>query len=317
MKYYMYFFILYIIFLLIILFLKKFFSLKNQIKKIILIQIKKLKLDITDLRQNISSDISIEIKQKDYKCSRNSSINNEKNELISKKEKINKINNLEDKSKDIIINNINIYNNQKQKKQLNNKNYNKYQSNIKNNKEFNEQKNFSKDSTSQKKYGEYSNNKNNFNKYNTNLILRNKNYKYIRNYRGSDRNDIYSEYSVGTNMENSSYSEYEKPKITKRVVYSFNLFEIIIVLICKCCLCKKISLKNNVNEKANDILFKKIYIITYIRNMILFDLINNIIIEDDKIPIINFFCRPLISLNKSEKNKYDIFYRNFKEKDFN
>ena len=150
-----------------------------------------------------------------------------------------------------------------------------------------------------------------------NLISRNKNYKYIRNYRGSDRNVIYSENSVGTNMENSSYSEYEKPKIRKRVEYSFNIFEIIIILICKCCLCKKISLKNNVNEKANDILFKKIDIITYIRNMILFDIINNIIIEDDKIPIINFLCRPLISLNKKEKNKYDSFYRNFKEKDFN
>ena len=42
----------------------------------------------------------------------------------------------------------------------------------------------------------------------------------------------------------------------------------------RCCMTKKLSIKNGINEKTNDVLFKKLDIITYVRNMILFDLIN-------------------------------------------
>ena len=76
------------------------------------------------------------------------------------------------------------------------------------------------------------------------------------------------------------------------------------------------SLKNDINEKAKNILFKKMDIIAYIRNMILFECINKIIIDDDKIPIYNFLCHPIISLNKEERNNYDALYRTYKEKDF-
>ena len=77
------------------------------------------------------------------------------------------------------------------------------------------------------------------------------------------------------------------------------------------------GIKNYANEKASDILFKKIDVITYFRNMILFDIINKFIIDEDKTPILNFLCRPIISLNKNEKNIFDDFYKIFKERDFN
>ena len=150
-----------------------------------------------------------------------------------------------------------------------------------------------------------------------NLMRGNKIKNNERNYksRSSDRYKIYSNESIGTNMDSSSESA--KPKRKKRIDYSFNLFEIIFVLLCRCCLTKKIKLKNIIYDKANNIMFKKMDIITYVRNMILFDFINKIIIDEDRIPIINFICRPIISLNKEQKNKYDDFYKNYREKDFN
>ena len=222
------------------------------------------------------------------------------NNLIEVNSNLNKgkIKNKEENQKE-----INIYNNNK-----------KYSS-----KEVSELKYSSKSITSQRQNDEYS--KQNFNenyqKYNMNLMRGNKIKNNERNYksRSSDRYKIYSNESIGTNMDSSSESA--KPKRKKRIDYSFNLFEIIFVLLCRCCLTKKIKLKNIIYDKANNILFKKMDIITYVRNMILFDFINKIIIDEDRIPIINFICRPIISLNKEEKNKYDDFYKNYREKDFN
>ena len=75
--------------------------------------------------------------------------------------------------------------------------------------------------------------------------------------------------------------------------------------------------KNKVNEKSNEIIYEKMDILTFIRNSILFELINKSIIDNDNIQIINFLCRPIISINKKEKNKFNSFYKKYKEKDFN
>ena len=48
--------------------------------------------------------------------------------------------------------------------------------------------------------------------------------------------------------------------------------------------------------------------------MILFDIINETILDDDKKHIINFLSRQVLDLDK-EENK-DIFYQNYYEKDF-
>jgi len=76
------------------------------------------------------------------------------------------------------------------------------------------------------------------------------------------------------------------------------------------------KIKNNINEKANKIINQNLDIILYIRNMILFDIINRIILKDDKKNIINFLCRPIISINKSQKNEFGDFYKIYKENDF-
>ena len=58
-------------------------------------------------------------------------------------------------------------------------------------------------------------------------------------------------------------------------------------------------------------------IITYVRNMILFDLLNRIILDESKKTIMNFICRPVISINdNNQKNEFDLFYRKYRERDF-
>ena len=50
--------------------------------------------------------------------------------------------------------------------------------------------------------------------------------------------------------------------------------------------------------------------------MILFDIINEILLDNKKKDIINFLCRPVISANKSSTNEYYDFYKLYGEKDF-
>ena len=45
-------------------------------------------------------------------------------------------------------------------------------------------------------------------------------------------------------------------------------------------------------------------------------MLNQLILDDSKKTIINFLCRPVISLDNNNKNEYNEFYRNYKERDF-
>ena len=80
---------------------------------------------------------------------------------------------------------------------------------------------------------------------------------------------------------------------------------------------KNMRLKNDANEKANELLFKKMDINSYVRNMILFDVMNRTMIDDNTKPIFNFLRRPVISVNKKAKVEFNEFYKNYRERDFN
>ena len=122
--------------------------------------------------------------------------------------------------------------------------------------------------------------------------------------------------SQGTNMDDISSESSNVKKKVIRAYNSFNIFEIIITEFFKCCRSDEMIIKSDVNEKANNILFKKMDINTYVRNMILFDMLNQLILDDSKKTIINFLCRPVISLDNNNKNEFNEFYRNYKERDF-
>ena len=131
----------------------------------------------------------------------------------------------------------------------------------------------------------------------------------------SDANNKNSKYR-NKNILLSLTSNDLKKKSNTKINYSFNIFEIFITQFFKCCMCGNMTIKNNLNENANQILFKKLDIITYMRNMILFDIMNRILLDDDKKDIINFLCRPVISVKSSEKNEVECIYNSFKEKNF-
>ena len=146
-------------------------------------------------------------------------------------------------------------------------------------------------------------------------IRSSKNGDAIMNFKYKPRDpEEYSE-SMGTNMEDPS-SESGSDGRGIKVVNSFNIFEIIITEFFCCCMSRSMTIKKKANEKANNILFKKMDIITYVRNMILFDITNQINLDNNKRTIINFLGRPVISLKGNQKNEFDEFYRNYKEKDF-
>ena len=126
------------------------------------------------------------------------------------------------------------------------------------------------------------------------------------------------------NQLNNAYNVADNGKIEnqieqKNIKYSFNVGEIIFSSLFPLCLLGRLKLKNKLNNKAIEFLYYKLDIIVYLRNMILFDIINNTMLDQHKIHIINFVSRPLLSLNINENNeKHDsnIFYRNYNEGDF-
>ena len=77
---------------------------------------------------------------------------------------------------------------------------------------------------------------------------------------------------------------------------------------------KKLKQKKNINIKANNIIYNKLDIISYVKNMFLIDIINKTLLDDNKKAIINFLYRPILSIDKNES--ISEFYQNYKENDF-
>ena len=122
------------------------------------------------------------------------------------------------------------------------------------------------------------------------------------------------------NLNNTTLFKIKKIKLNynpKKVInYSFNVFEIILSSFCYCLIQKNLGLKVNLKEKANNILNEKLDVILYVRNMILFEILNETLLSDSKKDIINFLCRPTLSINKVVKSKFVNFYHSYKEEDF-
>ena len=94
-------------------------------------------------------------------------------------------------------------------------------------------------------------------------------------FKGEERKDV-SKNSLIKNLkinkrsnENINVKDIQK----KNLAFKFNIFEIIISSFCKCCMIKELTLKKNINNKATELLYNKLDIVTYIRNMILLDVI--------------------------------------------
>ena len=148
-------------------------------------------------------------------------------------------------------------------------------------------------------------------KNNMNMNMNMKRNKYIYN---SQDYDNYSESQVNTSKSDEHSEEEIRPE---NVVYDFNLFDVLGSTIFKCCQTKTLSIKYQLNQKANSILFNKLDIVLYVRNMLLLDIINETFLGNGIKDVINFLSRPIISLKEKPVNELAVFYKGYGSSDFN
>ena len=109
----------------------------------------------------------------------------------------------------------------------------------------------------------------------------------------------------------------ERNLSVEKINFSFNIFEIINSLFLRCCMTKKLKLKDNLTLNAKNILYNKLDVISYVRKMILIDTMYKYLIDDNKKDIINFLSMPKISLSiKKEENDLNSVYLDNYEADF-
>ena len=125
---------------------------------------------------------------------------------------------------------------------------------------------------------------------------------YLPNNEHSNNNAI-----LNNGLQNGTKMEINSDKIKKEedknlIDYSsYNIFEMIWSF--KLCCCKTRNFKNKVNifKQARIMIDRKLDIVFYIRNMILFEYINKISLNNKS--IINFLSRPIIYINGDKKEK--------------
>ena len=181
---------------------------------------------------------------------------------------------------------------------------------------------------------------NSSNKVNNNLnnnILSSPN--IIQNKNGLKNINVLSNQNKNQNKNQNSYSNLKipvnqnKPPIErlntetslnqkeKLIKYSFNVFGILIIRISrkylkyyecfKCLCCKKLKFKAILFSKASNIIYSKLDIIFYLKNMMYLDK-HQTLINNDKREIYKFISMPIISTNEREIKNND-FHKDYKE----
>jgi hypothetical protein len=102
-------------------------------------------------------------------------------------------------------------------------------------------------------------------------------------------------------------------KNNKKKKFSISTFLMIIfdIFFCKCCIykIKENKIKKKLNEQYQEILDNKLDIFRYIRNMILLEIMNKLLIDDKDKKCINYLSRSLIYLDhKIDDNNEEDFY---------
>ena len=81
---------------------------------------------------------------------------------------------------------------------------------------------------------------------------------------------------------------------------------------------RRLRIKKNTTEKANNILYNKLDIVLFMRNMILLDIMSKLLVDtsDNKNGIIKFLSKPVISVAKKEQKELDELSITYDETDF-
>ena len=147
-------------------------------------------------------------------------------------------------------------------------------------------------------------------------ILYNFNFNKITKNSDTSISNQSTENNLCTN-NNSDKETTNEEKDDKKIKYEYHLYDKLRAIICKCCLSKELKIKNDLNQKAMDILDNKLDIVAYVRNMMLIDIINEILLDKKTESIINFLARPIICLkDNDEEEEFSLFYHKYKEADF-
>ena len=119
--------------------------------------------------------------------------------------------------------------------------------------------------------------------------------------------------TTNSNKDNETTSD---EKIHEKVEYHYHLYDKIISTLFKWCIPKKLKLKNELNEKAQSFLDRKLDIVLYVRNMILLDIFTEILLDPETKEVANFLTRPIISLKSDELDELTLLYNKYEENDF-
>ena len=119
--------------------------------------------------------------------------------------------------------------------------------------------------------------------------------------------------TTNSNKDNETTSD---EKIHEKVEYHYHLYDKIISTLFKWCITKKIKLKNELNEKAQSFLDRKLDIVLYVRNMILLDIFTEILLDHETREVANLLTRPIISLKSDELDELTLLYNKYEENDF-
>ena len=126
---------------------------------------------------------------------------------------------------------------------------------------------------------------------------------------------------LSNNMSSERNAEIKKDEYNispnkNKINYKYTFLDMINISLCKCCISNNLKIKSELNAKASQILFNKMDIIVFIRNMFLLDIIMQIIFDVDKKYIANFISRPIISSKEVNESEFNEFYQKYDETEF-
>ena len=159
-------------------------------------------------------------------------------------------------------------------------------------------------------YKEYNaNSKNIFNNININMKSSNNNFLVESNQ--TMKENIY-------NLTTTNPDSINTDKDLVKIKYEYHLLDYIKTLFnkCNCFKSKNLKIKNSLTEKANSILYNKLDIALYVRNMIFFDIMKDILLDSETKDISNFLVRLIISLSSNEENEISSLHNRYTESDF-
>ena len=157
-------------------------------------------------------------------------------------------------------------------------------------------------------------NKNNNNNNNSNIEMEKLNINESENNKNliTKKENQTEEKSLENNNNNNNVEFINKAEL------DYNVFEIFFMSIFSCCLCKNLKKKKEIYDKSTEILFTKMDIIEYLKNMQILNVLNKLILSKEERNILKFLAKPSINVNEEDdddnNNKFDsIFTSNLNE----